>query len=155
MLTNIEIFIDFMEQGIAEVAHTSILEATQFEILKKQILALIIKSKHKISSHLISIIFQIYNEKLEANIASLQTLIDSNKKDTSSDFLSFGETYSHAKKITTLMQFNRLHKIVSARVCEIVYYIKHMWSLIHKDFIITAFPKKNIFNGIDIEHAAV
>ena len=71
MLTNIEIFIDFMEQGIAEVAHTSILEATQFEILKKQILALIIKSKHKISSHLISIIFQIYNEKLEANIASL------------------------------------------------------------------------------------
>ena len=52
------------------------------------------------------------------------------------------------------MQYNRLHKIVSARVCEFIFFIKHMFNLVRKDFIVAVFPKKNVFNSIELESAS-
>ena len=54
-----------------------------------------------------------------------------------------------AAEIKTLMQCNRLHKILSARACEYLFLLKNLFSLIKNDLIALAFPKKNPFSEID------
>lgn len=54
-----------------------------------------------------------------------------------------------AAEIKTLMQCNRLHKILSARACEYLFLLKSLFSLVKNDFIVLAFPKKNPFSEID------
>ena len=47
------------------------------------------------------------------------------------------------------MQFNRLHKILSARACEYLFVLRSCFNLIKNDLITLAFPKKNPFSEVD------
>ena len=49
------------------------------------------------------------------------------------------------------MQFNRLHKVVSARACEYLFVLRQCYFLIKTEFIANAFPKKNFFSNIEQE----
>ena len=49
------------------------------------------------------------------------------------------------------MQFNRLHKVVSARACEYIFILRQSYFLIKTEFITSSFPKKNFFTNIEVE----
>lgn len=49
------------------------------------------------------------------------------------------------------MQFNRLHKVVSARACEYIFILRQSYVLIKNEFITSCFPKKNFFTNIEAE----
>ena len=50
-----------------------------------------------------------------------------------------------SQQISSLMQFNRLHKILAARACEHIFILRSCFSLVKNDIIAVAFPKKNPF----------
>ena len=146
ILSKLEILFDFMDQGVEEVRGTSILEREKLDGLKKQILAYMNKFKFKCSKQLSFMMFQIYREQVETQ--NLPELIEGRITEESEQFKGI------AGQIKTLMQFNRLHKIVSARACEYIYILRQCFSLVSKDFIALVFPKKNVFNTVDIEQNA-
>ena len=47
------------------------------------------------------------------------------------------------------MQFNRLHKIMSARGCEYLFILRNSFMLVKNDLLGMAFPKKSPFSDID------
>ena len=57
-----------------------------------------------------------------------------------------------AGQISSLMQFNRLHRIVATRACEYLFFLRHIFNLVRKDFVLAAFPKK-FFNNEQLENA--
>ena len=67
------------------------------------------------------------------------------------DKRGFGEVIHKGKaaEIKTLMQFNRLHKIMSARGCEYLFVLRTICSIIKNDIVAIAFPKKNPFAEVE------
>ena len=58
-----------------------------------------------------------------------------------------------AGELKTLMQVNRLHKYLSARVCEFIFVLRKCYSLVKNDIIGKLFGKKNPFQEIEIPSA--
>jgi len=58
---------------------------------------------------------------------------------------------SISSQITTEMQFNRLHRIVSTRACEYLFALRQSYDLIKTQLIANAFAKKNPFSNIEAE----
>jgi hypothetical protein len=57
------------------------------------------------------------------------------------------------RELKTLMQVNRLHKYLSARVCEFIFVLRKCYSLVKNDIIGKLFGKKNPFQEIEIPQA--
>ena len=50
-----------------------------------------------------------------------------------------------AANVKSLMQFNRFHKLIGARVCEYVYVLRRSHQLIKTELVYKLFGKKNPF----------
>ena len=50
-----------------------------------------------------------------------------------------------AANVKSLMQFNRLHKLLGARLCEYVFVLKRSYTLIKSELITKLFGKNNPF----------
>jgi len=71
MLTKIETLSEFMDSGIEEVKHNSILEAAQLESMKSTILGLMNKFRYKTSNQLIFMFKEIYAETIDPGATNL------------------------------------------------------------------------------------
>ena len=99
------------------------------------------KFKTNTSTFMVFVFWEVFGEQINPdNLDQFEHLDTSNDKN-SNKFICQGKSV----EIKSLMQFNRLHKILSARACEYLFILRNLNGLVKNTFISGAFPKKNPF----------